>query len=61
MHFDWQFFWKSLITPSGPFLDGLMLTIVISVVAMVLATVLAWAVLIQGLHLALPVWPGAAS
>ena len=40
MHFDWQFFWKSLVTPSGPFLDGLMLTIVISVAAMVLATVL---------------------
>jgi polar amino acid transport system permease protein len=35
MHFDWQFFWKSLVTPSGPFLDGLMLTIVISVAAMV--------------------------
>jgi polar amino acid transport system permease protein len=40
MHFDWQFFWKSLVTPSGPFLNGLMLTIVISVVAMVLATAL---------------------
>ena len=26
--------------------------------AAVLATVLAWAVLIQGLHLTLPVWPG---
>ena len=31
MHFDWQFFWKALFTPSGPFLDGLTLTIVISV------------------------------
>ena len=40
MHFDWQFFWKSLVTPSGPFLDGLTLTIVISVIAMVLATAL---------------------
>ncbi|HET7667755.1 MAG TPA: ABC transporter permease subunit, partial [Mycobacterium sp.] len=40
MHFDWQFFWKSLVTPSGPFLNGLMLTIVISVVAMILATAL---------------------
>src|SRR5690348_4181178 len=40
MHFDWHFFWKSLVTPSGPFLDGLTLTIVISVVAMILATVL---------------------
>jgi His/Glu/Gln/Arg/opine family amino acid ABC transporter permease subunit len=39
MHFDWQFFWKSLVAPSGPFLDGLTLTIVISFVAMVLATV----------------------
>ncbi|MCV7347459.1 amino acid ABC transporter permease [Mycolicibacterium rhodesiae] len=38
MHFDWQFFWKSLFTPSERFLDGLVLTIVISVVAMVLAT-----------------------
>jgi len=38
MHFDWQFFWKALFTPSEPFLDGLILTIVISVVAMILAT-----------------------
>lgn len=38
MHFDWQFFWKALLTPSEPFLDGLVLTIAISVVAMVLAT-----------------------
>ncbi|TGD86768.1 amino acid ABC transporter permease [Mycolicibacterium sp. CH28] len=39
MHFDWQFFWKALFTPSERFLDGLVLTIVISVVAMVLAIV----------------------
>jgi polar amino acid transport system permease protein len=39
MNFDWPFFWKSLLTPSAPFLDGLVLTVVISVVAMVLATV----------------------
>ena len=38
MHFDWQFFWKALFTPSDPFVDGLILTIVISVVAMILAT-----------------------
>jgi polar amino acid transport system permease protein len=38
MHFDWQFFWKALFTPSEPFVNGLMLTIVISVVAMILAT-----------------------
>jgi polar amino acid transport system permease protein len=39
MQFDWEFFWKALFTPSEPFVDGLVLTIVISVVAMVLATV----------------------
>lgn len=39
MNFDWTFFWKSLLTPSDAFLQGLVLTIVISVVAMVLATV----------------------
>ncbi|MDX1888457.1 amino acid ABC transporter permease [Mycolicibacterium sp. 050158] len=37
MRFDWDFFWKALLTPSDPFLDGLVLTIVISVVAMILA------------------------
>ena len=39
MNFDWTFFWKSLLTPSDAFLEGLALTIVISVVAMILATV----------------------
>ncbi|MDT5335381.1 MAG: polar amino acid transport system permease protein [Mycobacterium sp.] len=38
MQFDWQFFWKALFTPGDPFVDGLILTVVISVVAMVLAT-----------------------
>lgn len=40
MHFDWAFFWKSLLTPGEPFRDGLLLTVVISVVSMILATVL---------------------
>jgi polar amino acid transport system permease protein len=40
MQFDWQFFWKSLFTPSDAFLNGLVLTIGISLVAMVLAIVL---------------------
>ncbi|MEU0494086.1 amino acid ABC transporter permease [Mycobacterium sp. NPDC006124] len=40
MEFDWQFFWKSLFTPSDTFLDGLALTIGISLVAMVLAILL---------------------
>lgn len=44
MRFDWQFFWQSLFTPSGPFLDGLVLTIVISVVAMVLALVVGFVI-----------------
>jgi polar amino acid transport system permease protein len=39
VQFDWPFFWKSLVTPSDAFLDGLLLTIAISVVAMILATV----------------------
>jgi polar amino acid transport system permease protein len=39
MQFDWQFFWKALFTPSEPFLHGLVLTIVISVVAMSRATI----------------------
>jgi polar amino acid transport system permease protein len=37
MQFDWHFFARALFSPSEPFLDGLVLTIVISLVAMVLA------------------------
>lgn len=40
MNFDWQFFWKSLVTPTDAFVEGLVLTIVISIVAMLLATVI---------------------
>ena len=40
MQFDWQFFWKSLFTPSDAFLEGLVLTIGISLVAMILAILL---------------------
>lgn len=40
MNFDWHFFWKSLVTPSSSFVNGLLLTIVISIVAMALATAL---------------------
>jgi polar amino acid transport system permease protein len=46
MSFDWPFFWHSLTSPSGAFLEGLWLTITISVVSMVLA-------LIFGLFIAL--------
>ncbi len=52
MHFDWAFFWKSLFTPSEPFVNGLILTIVISAVAMVLATLVG---LGRGTDAAIPV------
>jgi polar amino acid transport system permease protein len=44
VQFDWHFFWKSLFTPSEAFLDGLVLTIAISVIAMVLATLVGLAI-----------------
>ncbi|BBY49127.1 polar amino acid ABC transporter permease [Mycolicibacterium arabiense] len=44
MQFDWAFFWKSLFAPSESFVDGLILTIVVSAVAMVLATLVGLAV-----------------
>ncbi len=34
MNFDWGFFWKNLLTPGPPFLQGLALTVLISVLAM---------------------------
>lgn len=34
MNFDWGFFWKNLLTPGAPFLQGLALTVLISVLAM---------------------------
>jgi polar amino acid transport system permease protein len=37
VQFDWTFFADALFSPSKPFVDGLILTIVISVVAMVFA------------------------
>lgn len=46
MRFDWAYFWQSLLTPSPQFLQGLGLTVVISVTAMILA-------LIVGLFIAL--------
>ncbi|MFE6760235.1 amino acid ABC transporter permease [Streptomyces sp. NPDC057684] len=40
MTFDWSFFWHNLVSPDGAFLDGLWMTITISVVAMALGLVL---------------------
>ena len=46
MRFDWAYFWQSLLTPSPRFLEGLALTVVISVASMISA-------LIVGLFIAL--------
>lgn len=40
MNFDWSFFWHYLLLPSGVFLHGLMLTVVISIVSQILGSVL---------------------
>jgi len=39
MHFDWPFFWRYLLHPSAMYLDGLWLTIVLSVVSQFLGTI----------------------
>jgi polar amino acid transport system permease protein len=39
MGFDWPFFWHYLLRPSSAYLNGLMLTLVLSVVAQTLGTV----------------------
>ncbi len=48
MKFDWDYFWQSLFTPSGSFLNGLALTIVISIAAMALALVLGLLIALMG-------------
>jgi polar amino acid transport system permease protein len=40
MNFDWPFFWHYLLRPSAAYLNGLMLTLVLSVVAQTLGTTL---------------------
>ncbi|HYB09481.1 MAG TPA: amino acid ABC transporter permease [Alphaproteobacteria bacterium] len=40
MSFDWPFFWHYLLRPSAAYLNGLMLTLVLSVVAQSLGTVI---------------------
>lgn len=54
MNFNWEFFWQALFTPSRQFLDGLMLTIIISVVAMALAFILGLIVALMGRSKFLP-------
>jgi polar amino acid transport system permease protein len=40
MNFDWSYFWAQLITPSGAFLDGLGLTVIMAVTAQILGSIL---------------------
>lgn len=40
MTFDWEFFWTSLLSPSDAFIDGLWMTISVSIVSMALALAL---------------------
>ena len=44
MHFDWSYFWAQLLTPSGAFLTGLWLTIVMAFCAQIVGFVLGLAV-----------------
>jgi polar amino acid transport system permease protein len=54
MKFDWDYFWQSLFTPSSQFLNGLSLTIVISIAAMALALVLGLVIALLGRSKFLP-------
>ncbi len=48
MTFDWTYFWGALLQPNGKFLDGLWLTIAISVVSMALALMLGLIIALMG-------------
>lgn len=48
MKFDWDYFWQSLFAPSESFLNGLGLTIIISIVAMALALILGLIIALMG-------------
>lgn len=48
MKFDWDYFWASLFTPSDSFLNGLGLTVAISVTAMILALMLGLIIALMG-------------
>lgn len=48
MKFDWQYFWTNLLEPSPAFLNGLYLTIIISVVSMALALVVGLGIALMG-------------
>lgn len=48
MNFDWAYFWGTLLLPSPRFLSGLALTVIISVIAMLLALVLGLCIALLG-------------
>lgn len=48
MIFDWAYFWEALFLPSPRFLNGLVLTIVISIVSMTLALLLGLIIALMG-------------
>lgn len=54
MKFDWDYFWQSLLSPSPQFLNGLALTVVISISAMALALLLGLLVAMMGRSRFLP-------
>lgn len=54
MTFDWDYFWASLLTPSASFLNGLALTVIISIVAMALALILGLVIALMGRSRFLP-------
>lgn len=54
MTFDWNYFWESLFSPSTSFLNGLALTVLISVVAMALALILGLLIALMGRSRFLP-------
>ena len=48
MTFDWGYFWTSLLSPNQSFLNGLSLTILISVVSMALALIVGLIIALMG-------------
>lgn len=54
MNFDWSYFWESLLTPSPRFLNGLALTVIISIVSMALALLLGLLIALMGRSRFLP-------
>jgi polar amino acid transport system permease protein len=54
MIFDWGYFWSALLTPNSRFLDGLALTVLISVISMALALAVGLIIALMGRSRFLP-------